>query len=355
VRVAAPASFRESVEAAGFEHAPFDDVDAGLMGQAFARLPSLTRAEADRVVVADVFGRLDAQAALPGVQATLASWRPDLVLREPCELGSLAAACAQRVPHATVAIGVRAATDAVEAMVVDPLRELDDAAGLSPGTCAAAFASAPTFTSVPPLLDGSNDEGDHRFRDGAVAAAGQLPRAWGNPDDPLVYVSFGSVAASQARFVPLYRSVLEVLADQPVRVLLTTGPALSRSDLGPVPANACVEHWWPQAAVLAHATAVVGHGGFGTTMGAVAAGIPQVVVPLFSFDQFLNAERIAAVGAGTTVDASAGSLTDLPAALREVLHRPTYRETAMALAAEVDALPEAASMVPRLETLAAPR
>ena len=47
---------------------------------------------------------------------------------------------------------------------------------------------------------------------------------------------------------------------------------------------------------------MIGHGGFGTTMGALAAGVPQVVVPLFSFDQIVNGEHVAAVGAGLTVE-----------------------------------------------------
>ena len=46
---------------------------------------------------------------------------------------------------------------------------------------------------------------------------------------------------------------------------------------------------------------MIGHGGFGTTMAALAAGVPQVVVPLFAIDQFVNAEQVAAVHAGVQV------------------------------------------------------
>ncbi len=61
--------------------------------------------------------------------------------------------------------------------------------------------------------------------------------------------------------------------------MLTVGRKLDPADLRPLPRNAHVVRWWPQAAVLAHAAAMLGHGGFGTTMGALAAGVPQVVVP----------------------------------------------------------------------------
>src|SRR5829696_9846038 len=63
VRVAAPESFAREVQRAGLEHAPFDDVPAEVMGAVFARLPSLSPEEANRTVVRDIFGRLDAQAA----------------------------------------------------------------------------------------------------------------------------------------------------------------------------------------------------------------------------------------------------------------------------------------------------
>ncbi len=82
VKVAAPASFAPAVAATGLDHAPFADVPPEVMGAIFGRLPELSRVEANRVVMVEVFGRLDAQAALPGVMAHMASWRPDVVMRE---------------------------------------------------------------------------------------------------------------------------------------------------------------------------------------------------------------------------------------------------------------------------------
>jgi UDP:flavonoid glycosyltransferase YjiC (YdhE family) len=40
---------------------------------------------------------------------------------------------------------------------------------------------------------------------------------------------------------------------------------------------------------MPHARAMIGHGGFGTTMTGLANGVPMVVVPLFAMDQFFNA------------------------------------------------------------------
>ena len=74
-----------------------------------------------------------------------------------------------------------------------------------------------------------------------------------------------------------------------------TGPTL-----GPVPANVHVETFLPQQVAMA-CDVVVCHGGAGTTMAALTRGLPMVVVPLFA-DQMHNAARVEAMGAGLTVD-----------------------------------------------------
>ena len=70
-----------------------------------------------------------------------------------------------------------------------------------------------------------------------------------------------------------------------------------------MPANVHVERWVAQDDVLPHAAAVIGHGGYGTTLGALRHGVPLVVLPLFSSDQWANAAAVARVGAGLALDA----------------------------------------------------
>lgn len=353
VLVAAPESFRTTVESAGFAHAAFADVSPELMGQVFGRLPALSYDEANKVVIADVFGRLDAQAALPGVSDIFGAWQPDLVLRDPCEFASLAVACRSRVAQAMVAIGVSAMTDAVAHLVTEPLAELDALAGLTVGSCAAALAGTETVTCVPAILDGESVGKLHRYRDDAASTPWSgLPGPWGEPEHPLVYVTFGSVAGSQGRFDDLYRTVLEMLADQPIRVFLTTGHGLDPTELGSVPDNARVERWWAQADVMRHAGVAVGHGGFGTTMTAIAAGVPQVIMPLFSLDQRLNAERVEAVGAGIALRRGAEDVGQIPQAVRTLLEGTSHREAAQEVATHIAHLPTVAQVVPVLEEIA---
>ena len=104
----------------------------------------------------------------------------------------------------------------------------------------------------------------------------------------------------------------------------------------------------PQADAFAESTLVVCHGGSGTTLGALAAGLPLVVVPLFA-DQPPNARRVAEVGAGLVVEplregpspAMPSSID--PAGLRDAivagLADPSLSEAAQALASEMRALP----------------
>ncbi len=357
VAVAAPASFAASVAATGFEHRPFPDVPPEVMGAVFGRLPGLPQHEAEAIVIGEVFGRLDAQAALPALLDLVADRRPDVVLREPAELGSIAAAQACGVPHAAVAIGVSRGAEVMGPPLRGPSTELDALAGLAEGTTWEAMATEPTLTCVPPRLDEAlgplpaDRRAPHRFRTDDPTGPGRLPDPWGDPDHPLVYVSFGSVAAATGRYGDLYPAVVAALADRDVRVLLTTGEGLDPADLGPLPANTRVERWWPQHEVMPHAAVVVGHGGFGTTMTALVAGVPQVVVPLFAFDQHMNAEHVACVGAGLALAADA--VGDLPGAVAALVADASYRHAAQVVADEVAALPPVARAVEVLEQMAA--
>jgi MGT family glycosyltransferase len=183
----------------------------------------------------------------------------------------------------------------------------------------------------------------------------EVASTWGDPADPLIYVSYGSVTARQPEFAPIYDATLRTLADLPARVLMTTGRGFDVGELEPIPPNTHVEQWWPQEAVMGAAAAVVGHGGFGTTMAAVAAGVPQVVVPLFAFDQSVHARRVAEVNAGIQLTGGVAAVADIPAALRRVLDEPAFAEGARAMAAEIAALPDIAECLPLLEQLASSR
>jgi UDP:flavonoid glycosyltransferase YjiC (YdhE family) len=360
VAVAAPASFADQVRRRGLSHLPFPDAPADRLGSVFGRVSQMSREEANRVVVSEVFGRLDAQAALPTLMKLIRQMHPDIVVRDPCELGSLVAAVRAGIPQVQVAIGVDQLIVAVAGWLDEPVRELEVVAGLSPTRGADLILGTPTFTSVPSVLDAASDadgaavQGGRRFwrfRSDRHIDGPALPASWGNSSAPLMYVSFGSVAGSLDKFGALYPAVLDSLAALPVRVLMTTGADFDPTQLRPWPDNAWVTQWWPQEAAMTEAALVVGHGGFGTTITALAAGVPQIVMPLFASDQFLNAQRVAAVGAGIQLPGDLEAVKDVPEAVRKLLDQTHFAEGARSVAAEIAALPEVGRSVGVLQDL----
>jgi UDP:flavonoid glycosyltransferase YjiC (YdhE family) len=355
VRVAAPASFAQSIQRAGFAHEALGDVEPAALGAVFGRLPTLPRHEANALVIQEVFGRLDTGAALPAMRSVCDRWKPDLVLREPAELSSYVVARELGIPHVQANIGLSSFDDLVLPLFEAPLQEL----GCDP----TSLGAAPRWSTLPPTFDvpsrlAAEPVSHAREVAGRGTTPEPLPDWWDGRTDPLVYVTFGSVAAGMGLFPDFYSRVVEQLSRVAARVLLTLGEAGDPTALGPVPANVHIERWWPQREVMPHAALVVGHGGFGTTQAALVAGVPQVAIPLFSSDQFANAERLQAVGAGVALagpNAAARSggnppqgpeaVDRLAEAVAGMLGNDQARLTSRALAEEVAALPTAAECV----------
>lgn len=351
VRVAAPVSYADAVERAGFRHEPFADAPPDLLGPLMARLPTMVFEEADDLVIREVFARIDAQAGLPSLIETVERWRPDVVLRESAELASLAAAERAGVPHVHVCIGMHEVASRFAEVIGDPLEELGRIGGLGEGQLAAAVAAETVLSLVPEELDQTAGErqggsGFLRFHEPPSTTDTPGLATWSDPDAPLVYVTFGSVTASLPPFAGVFREALDALADVDARVLMTVGRKFDPADLGTLPRNADVRRWLPQDVVLAHAAAMLGHGGFGTTMGALAAGVPQAIVPIFTFDQVVNGEHVAAVGAGVAVQPGPGAVARAAAEVPGLLGNPAYAASARRISTAMRDLPPPSEAVP---------
>ena len=323
VRVAGPRSRGALVRDAGLPFWPFADPPEDEVWSVFAPTGSMPPEQANAVVIGEVFGRLAGGAALPGVSAMVEAWRPDAIVRESYEFASAIAAERAGIPHVRVSTGLASTED-----------WLLDHAAAAVDLPVSAIRASPLVSFTPPALD--DGPATHRFRTDVTSSA---PNRWG---DPLVYVSFGSVAAGTPLYPGVFRAALQELADLPVRVLMTIGALGDVSDLGPLPPNTIVERWVPQADVTAHAAAVVCHGGYGTTTGALSAGVPLVVAPMFA-DQGRNAARVAEVGAGLALPMApsieAAGVAGIGALVRRVLEEPGFRRRAASVAASARALP----------------
>jgi len=359
VRVAAPASVAELLGQAGLVHAPFDHPGDAALAPIWARLRGLSPEQSNALAAGEIFAGLNAESALPKLQETIRGFRPDLIVRDSVEFGSLIAAESAGVPHARVAVHLVSFEEAIPAAVAESLARLRKAAGLSPDH-GESLTSEPCFSAFPEALERAPAAGSRapapfraRMPDEEPDPARPAFQPAGDPR-PLVYVTFGTIAGTTPRVRAVYRVALDALAELSVQALLTTGRGFDVAELGAIPENVHVAEWVPQREVLVHARAVVCHGGSGTVRGTLAAGVPLVVVPLFA-DQHFNAERIAEARAGLAVPDADSAL--LGAAILRVLADAELRAGAKVLAAAIAALPPIDAAVDALLSLAsaAPR
>ncbi len=152
---------------------------------------------------------------------------------------------------------------------------------------------------------------------------------------PLVYVTLGTFFNSN---LDIFRAVLDGLADEPVAVVATVGTDQDPFGLGPVPGNARVERFIPQATLLPTCAAVVHHGGAGTMFGALAHGLPEVIIPQGA-DNFDNAAIVERAGAARVLRPGEVTVDSVRNAVRQILNEPSYAEAAGRAAAEIAATP----------------
>lgn len=342
------------VELTGFPFKPGGEPPEADVAPIRERLTVAPPREASVLGNRDLFGRLATTAMLPRMEQACAEWLPDVVLREPCEYASAVVAHRLGIPIAQVAISF-AEAEAGSITAAAPALE-EHRKGLVD-----EVRASPYLTRFPSSLDPSPFPTTVRFHEAGTALGEPLSDWWDGSKAPLVYMTFGTVLGHMSIAPRVYRTALKAVDGLGVRVLLTVGRRFDGSSLGEIPANVRVEAWVEQSRVLDKADLVVCHGGSGTALGALAAGVPLVVVPLFA-DQFENGRRIADRGAGLIVGAeheSAGPLRrvigqeDAPriaTGITNVLATTSYRRCARRIAVEMAATQNVADVLGALLT-----
>jgi UDP:flavonoid glycosyltransferase YjiC (YdhE family) len=350
VIVASPVDLCEAVQKANLEHVPLTHPGDEGLAPLWAQVRTLPPDEIIAFVAREIFAGATARAALPDLLATVRSWKPDLVVRDSVEFASAVAAESSRVPHVRVGVHQRVMEEQLAMVCSTSVDLLRGMAGLVADD-GAALRAEPIFTAFPVTFEGVGEHGPKPFRIGPSKTVLPAQSDWrADPNSPpLVYVTFGTVATNSVEAVPVYRTAIAAVAELPVRALLTTGRGFDTKKLGAVPKNVRVEPFVPQAEVLPFTAVMVCHGGSGTVLGGLAAGVPQVVVPLGA-DQPQNAERIAAIGAGLALRKP--DATTLRAAITRVLAEPAFRDAARVVAAEMATLPSANDAVDALIAIA---
>ncbi len=246
-----------------------------------------------------------------------------------------------------VAIGL-ASVEAASTRIAEPALAMYGAGFVE------SLMQAPYLTRFPESLDPTPYPDTRRFREDAPPAQASLPDWWNGSHQPLVYISFGTVAGRLPLAPRVFSAALEAVDGLPARVLITTGRTRPAEDLGALPLNVRAQTWVDQQAALDAASIVVCHGGAGTTFGALAAGLPLVVVP-FMADQPRNGRLVAEAGAGLLVlpddpdfESPPPLAIRLRAAVEKALGTPSYRTAAKRIGAEMRAMPSVHDVIDAL-------
>jgi UDP:flavonoid glycosyltransferase YjiC (YdhE family) len=283
-----------------------------------------------------LFARL-AGAMVEGLRALAEDVRPDLVVQEPLAGAGAVVAAALDVPVVVVNMTLfdGAALFASTADALAPAARHRGVARIPP--------PATVLDTAPPSL--VQHRAGRLLRSVPVAGRDEPPPAeLTRPGSrPRIVVSRSTVA--DPRPDRLMSSVVTAAADADVEVVLARPDRrVARRRLPP---NVTTTGWLPFPAVFPAAAGAVHHGGAGTLLTALAAGIPQLLVP-GSGDRRVNAELVARRGAGLAV--AAAEIT--PRHLESLVGDERLAAAAREVAAEIAAMPHPDDVVDGLRALA---
>ncbi|XWX57037.1 glycosyltransferase [Clavibacter nebraskensis] len=311
--------------------------------------------------VEEVFLGRTARTVARSVGDAIARWSPALVVCDEFDFGAMVAAERAGVPVVVVEV-TASAYAGWRPSVAHALDALRAEAGLAPDPELAMLAGDLLVVPFPESVAGAGPGAASaaeptrravlRVRPEAPEAADDHPavRWLAGSDEPWrAYATLGT--QFNTRSGDLLHRILDGLATTDARVLATIGPCVNPAAFPGATPRRRLEDYVPQGAVLERVDVVITHGGSGTVAGALAAGVPLVVLPMGA-DQRLNGERIAQLGVGRMLDAATATPEEIAAAASEVRGEPRFADAAGRIRGQIAALPPAADALPAFEALA---
>lgn len=294
--------------------------------------------DAERSHLRDGFARKGAARHATEITRIGREWAPDLIVRDEVDLGSAVAAEVLGVPCASMVV-LMAGGFLTKELVAEPIAELRDAHGLPADPELAMLDGTLTLYPGPASLP------DPRFPLPSNVRHLQPAAVPSRSDGDRIYLSLGTLEGHPE----LLRRLLLGLRDLGRDVVVTTGN-IDPADLGPQPAHVQVERFVPQEEILPTCALVVSHGGSGTMLGTLAAGLPMLILPRGA-DQPYNARRCVELGLARSLDAVTATPEQVYAAADALLTDPVARETAGRIRDEIVALPPVGSVITELEAV----
>ncbi len=363
VRFACAPSLVPQVEASGFRCIPAGlDFAMGNLDPLVRQFPALPPRPPPGSPVsvawtwANVFAGVAAAQMVPDLLDLARSWMPDLIMRVHTELGGCVAAEVLGIPHATAGAPTFNPPAFYQERVAAPLAALRAAHGLPPDPDLTMLYRYLDLSFAPPqFVDRAVDYVRpivHFLRPLVFDRSGDeaLPEWVASlPPQPTIYATLGTVM--NKLFPTLFPVILAALGDAGVNLILTVGRELDPEQWGEQPENVHIERYIPQTLLLPACDLVVHVGGLNTTMSALGAGLPTVIIPIGA-DQPENARRAAALGVGMVLGREEWTPEAIRTAVESVLGDPTYRANAERVRDEMAALPGPEHAVTLLERLA---
>nr|QCR99101.1 TalC [Streptomyces mozunensis] len=262
-------------------------------------------------------------------------WRPDLVVYEYQFPVALLAAARLGVPAVQHDLGfVR--TPKLRALMLAEMADTFARHGID-----RLPEPADIIDLAPPSTAGEERYGSS-MRPVAYNGEGEVPDDLAVPAHrPRVAVTLGTVPPKTDGLTRIER-VIAAAADVDAEFVLATGE-LDLSTLGTLPDNVRPYGWVPWRALLETCAAAIHHGGSSSALGALDAGIPQLVLPDGS-DRFITADAVRDRGAGL----SAGAEEIGPALLDRLLTDDALARAAREVSAEIATMPSPRELAQRL-------
>ncbi len=269
-------------------------------------------------------------------------WQPDVMVRDEVDFG--AAIAAERLAIPCVSVLVLASGGLLrKSVVAEPLHALRNEYGLPADPDLAMLDGGLVLSPFAPSFRGPDAPSPAHafsFRPGAIAEPHH------ESTRPTVYSTLGTIFA-----IPeLHRRIIDGLRRLPVDVVVTVGQDVDPASLGPQPEHVRIERFIPQDEVLPRCNLVVSHGGSGSVMGALAHGLPSVLLPLGA-DQPYNTRRCVALGVGLELEPVTVTAETIRATVGDMLADDRYRRAAERMRDEINAMPGPEATIPLLEAL----
>lgn len=278
-------------------------------------------------------------------------WRPDLVLHDPVSLEGLLVARVLDLPSLLSLWGPVGTCEAAHMRIVP-----DDFSGSFVRYGLGEFDPAMIDSVIDPCPPGLTPPGPVRrlpVRYVPYNGGGSVP-GWLAPpvSRPRVCVTWSTALSSMSGPDSyLLPELVWAMDGLPYEVLLTATPA-DVARLGPVPANVRVVERVPLQALLTGAAAVLHHGGSGSTLTALLAGVPQLITT-FASEQATTGQRAAGAGVAVHLPGHQADRAAVRAAVRRLVESPAHGAAAALARADMLARPTPAELVADLEELAA--